>query len=800
MLLILFLLVRVQRMLHKAWLFLLLLSASPVVGQLMNLRNWKKTERDSLSQALALYEEKKPLQALPIFETILINHPNEEFLKFSYAKCALLSPEKQTEAYRNLTEVYGKNHKAPDIQYYLALAGYYNQNFDEAFNYVNAYLAGRKVQPEARRNAEALKRSINYARYYSTHPTRAKIFNLGREFNSGGSEFVPVISAAETQLYYNYSTSGLLTSDTVFWAQKSEDEFLTPQPIEPGSVPAGFQVLNLSNDAQILFLRHNTPEGKTDLFYSRHNGHGYGAPQKIKGDVNSSWHENYCSLSPDGQTLYFSSDRLGGRGGSDLYSAQLSSDSLWVNIRNLGDSVNTAYDEESPFIHADGRTLFFSSRGLSSMGGFDVFKAQLSPGDSTFRKAENLGYPVNSVLDDIYFVISADSYNAYFTSNRREGRGQWDIYHAETNFRGQRPSLCLLRGKVSFNGEPAAAKITVWSSTSKPFATFFANPASGQYLVALPTGKEYRLEYQLSNTGSQKVNVDLLDMTGFVEKIKNVRMEDVPASSNTVNEAHSQPERTVAPKAPVKVSVQPVVKDNPQISATESHHTNEHHSDAHKVHHAEYKNIKPDQLRLETEATVYAEEESMFIPNTAHSDQNHKKVKTLSDSERKQANTDAQLISETTATSSPSEPIVKDVAPPTKTLTSEKTSEPGHSATLPNDGFEPNTEAQEKMMANAFRYGNICYDSLEFRVQVAAFKGNEHYFFPRLEKFGKVEKIELGDGYKRIMLGGSFKTYGRAFAYAKKIIRSGHDDVYIVVVYKGYRYTVEDLEEIGIFR
>lgn len=797
--LILYLVVKVLRMLHKAWLLLLLVPSVPVSAQLMNLRNWKKTERDSLSQALALYEEKKHLQALPIFESILLNHPNEEFLKFSYAKCALLSPEKQSDAYRNLTEVYGKNHKAPDIQFYLALAGYYNSNFDEAFNYINSYLAGRKLQPEARRNAEALKRNINYARYYSTHPTRAKIFNLGRDFNSAANEFIPAMSAAETQLLFNYSVSGVTTSDSIFSALKNEDELSAPHAIGNDMMPGGYQVLSLSNDGQTLFLRSSTVDGKTDLYYSRHNGLRFGAPQKIKGEVNSAWHENYCSLSPDGQTLYFSSDRLGGHGGSDLYCARLSQDSMWVDVRNLGDSINTSFDEESPFIHADGKTLFFSSKGHSNMGGFDVFRSMLNVRDSSFKKAENLGYPVNSVLDEVYFIISADSYNAYFTSNRRDGRGQWDIYHAETNFRGQRPSLCLLRGKVSLNDDAVGARIVVWGGGSKPFATLYANAASGMYLVALPTGREYQLEYQHGNLPSQKVNVDLLDMTGFVEKIKNVKMDEPGGLVSKTAEPQSRADGSATLTPRVTATIQPSATESHQKEKITAHHGKE--TGHQNMHHPDYKSIKPDQQRMETEATVYAEDESVFIPKTMPEDQHHKKVKTLNDVERHQANVDAHLIEESQAeTETPTQPVTKEPAPSPAKTNAVPVEKESARMVLPNDGFEPNNEVQEKIMANAYKYGNIAYDSLEFRVQVAAYKNNEHYFFPRLEKFGKLEKVELGDGYKRLMLGGSFKTYGRAFAYAKKIIRSGHDDVYIVVVYKGYRYTVEDLEEIGIFK
>jgi Tol biopolymer transport system component len=184
--------------------------------------------------------------------------------------------------------------------------------------------------------------------------------------------------------------------------------------------------VSLSHDGQILFTYQDSPEGNGDLLISYLKDSVYSQPKKLTGEINTYAWEGSCSLSPDGKILYFSSNREGGYGGKDIYRAKLLSDSTWGNIINLGDSINTPYDEDAPFIHADGRTLFYSSNGLKSSGGYDIFRS-LMENDSTFKKTENLGYPINSPVDDIYFSLTANGNKAYYSAQKKGGEGLTDL-------------------------------------------------------------------------------------------------------------------------------------------------------------------------------------------------------------------------------------------------------------------------------------------------------------------------------------------------------------------------------------
>ena len=174
----------------------------------------------------------------------------------------------------------------------------------------------------------------------------------------------------------------------------------------------------------------NDKEGS--IYYSKLDGdqwsYGYmlGTDPGDITDINTQYHEPSACLSPDGNTLYFVSDRPGGFGGEDIYRCVKLPTGRWSKATNLGPTINTEYDEDAPFMHPDGVTLFFSSNGHKTMGGFDIFFSVKS--DSGWYPPQNMGYPINTTDDDVFYVMSSDGKRAYFSSVRPEGLGEQDIY------------------------------------------------------------------------------------------------------------------------------------------------------------------------------------------------------------------------------------------------------------------------------------------------------------------------------------------------------------------------------------
>ena len=176
-------------------------------------------------------------------------------------------------------------------------------------------------------------------------------------------------------------------------------------------------------------------------------------------------------------------------GERDLYVTKKTASGDWGEPVNLGPKINTPYNDDAPFLHADGKTLFFSSEGHNSMGGYDIFYTTIT--DVGFTDPVNLGYPVNTTEDDIYYVISADGERGYYASNRKGGFGQQDIYVASPGFRGEKPVLALVVGYVKKDDKPVDATITVSdSATGENKGTFHSNSATGKYIIALTPGSK----------------------------------------------------------------------------------------------------------------------------------------------------------------------------------------------------------------------------------------------------------------------------------------------------------------------
>jgi Tol biopolymer transport system component len=184
-----------------------------------------------------------------------------------------------------------------------------------------------------------------------------------------------------------------------------------------------------ADGSQLFFIGCNRKGGKgsCDIYRSLRNGRKWGRPENLDSPVNTSKWESQPSISADGKTLYFVSNRINGLGKSDIWVTHLAPNNEWTIPRNLGDVINTAFSEETPFIHPDGKTLYFTSDGHVGMGGKDIFVTRMNP-DGSWSIPKNLGYPINTWNDEQGLFVAATGENAYFSSDRKGGFGKLDIY------------------------------------------------------------------------------------------------------------------------------------------------------------------------------------------------------------------------------------------------------------------------------------------------------------------------------------------------------------------------------------
>jgi outer membrane protein OmpA-like peptidoglycan-associated protein len=334
-----------------------------------------------------------------------------------------------------------------DLDYWIGQSYQYGKNFDKAIQYYTAYKgqAAKSNKPGSAMSAEETDRRIvecQNGKEFMAAPQNFSIINIGKEVNSEYEDYAPVLNEDETQLVFTTRRRDGNMNENVFSDNKPwEDIFISTRSgdkwTRAKNIGAPVTTLNhesttaLSRDGNTLLI--NKDENNGDIYVtSRKSGNDpWSVPEPLEG-VNSSYSELSASLSTDGSTLYFSSDRPGGLGGFDIYIATKGKRGEWTKIKNLGPGINTASDEEGPFIDHDGKILYFSSKGRKSMGGYDIFKATLVDAkDNKWSEPVNLGYPINTPANDVFFVGTKDGKRGYYSSVREDGVGYSDIYRID---------------------------------------------------------------------------------------------------------------------------------------------------------------------------------------------------------------------------------------------------------------------------------------------------------------------------------------------------------------------------------
>ncbi|MDN5212482.1 OmpA family protein [Fulvivirgaceae bacterium BMA12] len=332
-----------------------------------------------------------------------------------------------------------------DLLYYVGKGYQYGMEFDKALEYYNKYkekikkeknYRGKDVVPvsEVERNIY----ECENGKEFTANPANFSIVNIGKKINSDLMDYGPVLNSDENILIFtSRRKDGNVNEDVADDNFSYEDIYISKKENgEWGKAEnLGEQIntlyhessLSLNADGSQLYIYRSENGG--DIYISKLNEDGtYSESQPLSENINSSFSENSISESPDGQTLFFSSDRPGGLGGLDIYYSVKEKNGKWSRAKNVGAVINTEYDDDSPFIHYDGKTLYFSTKGRKGMGGYDIFKSEYDSVGQEWSEPVNLGYPINTPDNDVFFVSTKDGKRGYYASVREDGYGYNDIY------------------------------------------------------------------------------------------------------------------------------------------------------------------------------------------------------------------------------------------------------------------------------------------------------------------------------------------------------------------------------------
>jgi outer membrane protein OmpA-like peptidoglycan-associated protein len=346
---------------------------------------------------------------------------------------------------------------------------------------------------------------------------------------------------------------------------------------------------NISPDGRYLFFAGCEWQGglgSCDIYVSKKIGDSLRRPFNLFEPVNSEYWESQPSIAPDGKTLYFASNRKGGKGGGDIWVSQVQENGMWSEPVNLGDSVNSTGGEASPFIHYDNQTLYFVSDGHAGLGGKDIFYVKKKL-DGTWGKPVNLGYPINTHKDEISFFVNSTGDMGYIASDRSGGKGGQDIYAFEL-YREARPlAVSYLRGKLfdASSLDPLNAKFEIINlKTGEVVAGAESDEMSGDFLVSLPSDGNYALNVSKDGYLFHSENFELGDIANQIKpKTIDVPLAEIKTGESMVlrniffesNEYKLKAESTTELERLVKMMTQ-----NPNLKIEISGHTDNTGSEA----------------------------------------------------------------------------------------------------------------------------------------------------------------------------------------------------------------------------
>jgi hypothetical protein len=387
-----------------------------------------------------LYEDYQ--DALPLYLEIYNLQPNNANINYRIGICYLNIPNQKHKsipfferAIKDITDNYREGYfterQAPKTAFlYYGQALRINGDFAKSNQ---AFITYRSMLSDSDAHEISIVKkemeSVKYAKELMENPVSVKFTSVGRYVNSRFSEIFPVVSADNITMIY---TSAQQFYYAIMMSTKSDDNWKHPINITSQLFADGaIRTVGLSSDGRTLLLARNDND-VYNLYISQYDTtkKSWGMMSRLPKEINSKSWENYGAFSPTGDTLYFSSNRSGGQGGFDLYFS-VKTASGWSEAIALGDAINTPYDEISPTLSHDGKKLFFASKGYTTMGGFDIFVSYRRNGKWT--KPINLGYPINTTDDDIFFFPICDGTKGYISRALSESFGENDIYFVEFN-------------------------------------------------------------------------------------------------------------------------------------------------------------------------------------------------------------------------------------------------------------------------------------------------------------------------------------------------------------------------------
>lgn len=373
-------------------------------------------------------------------------------------------------------------------------------NLDSSEFYYRRFLKINSSNDKYAQNAQLNLRDINFSRDAFKNPVNVNPVNMGSSINSENQEYSPAFAIDEKTIYITKRMGNLSDNrpnEDLYFAELNDESWDKVKDIGPPiNTIENEGAFSISSDGNYIFFTscsRNGGKGQCDIWLTSKKNNRWDEPKNLQSPINTKYWESQPSISSDGRMLYFSSDRPGGYGGTDIWVSEFSN-SGWSAPKNLGPTVNTSKDEQFPFIHSDNRTLYFSSNGHPGLGKSDLYLTRKDV-KLNWETPINMGFPINSRGQDWNLVVARDGKTAYFSSDQLKGFGGLDIYTFQLPEKLQAEKVSYLRGYVrdAITKQPLSANVELSPINGEPTTLTYAKPGNGMFLVPLKTNMKFAL-------------------------------------------------------------------------------------------------------------------------------------------------------------------------------------------------------------------------------------------------------------------------------------------------------------------
>ncbi len=579
-----------------------------------------KSKKEMEEDAYNALNDEDYATAYDKFDALNAKYPKEFDYKLKLGIVSLRNPERKERAIDIFSELKKDDPKFTDADFFLGRAYHANYRFDEAIEILQKFInekssSSKKEHKLLVEEAKLTINNCNNGKILIANKIIADIKNIGEPINTEEVQGVPVITTDESVLIYTYSgkksmggkldeslkpdpIEGKYRQDVYISTKTADGKFSEPKPITSINTNGNESAIAISPDGKTLFTFLSDANNPGDILVSTLEGGEFGKPTPLNKNINSDSWEGSCSISADGRYLYFASERPGGLGGRDIWISE-KKDGDWGPAKNMGPIINTPYDDDAPFIHPDGITMFLSSKGHMSIGGYDIMFSIKKGNEWTTPKS--MGLPLNTTEDDSYYVINSKGDAGYFSSNRSGsgGKGMQDIYTVTPGILGDKPVIALLKGTVYGNDQPLEAKIEIIRTIPKDqlskeeleilsaneigvdgrlvLGTYASNSATGKYLTTINPGSVYKIRVSADKYEAVEEDLDLEKLAEYKEIIRDFYLVSTQTVASTPDSIKKVTTPTVAVTNPTTAVtnptvavVTPTVAETPTVATTTS--------------------------------------------------------------------------------------------------------------------------------------------------------------------------------------------------------------------------------------